>query len=114
MYESTRFAYWLDTFGLRACGAIASRSALPDTGVEPRYLMDFWALRCLEEVADADVADTLMDFLFASQDASTASLVWLTTILAERPDILQKVCTCCCSSPLYVLYCIIHVIIIEN
>lgn len=77
--------------------------------------MDFWALRCLEEVAEADaageappghtsdeaMADTVMDFLFASQDASTASLVWLTAILAERPDVLQRVCTCCCSSPLF-------------
>lgn len=68
--------------------------------------MDFWALRCLEEIAEAEeqgtpppehtsdcaMADTVMDFLFASQDASTASLVWLTCLLAERPDILAKVC----------------------
>ena len=88
--------------------------------------MDFWALRCLEEVAEADaageappghtsneaMADTVMDFLFASQDASTASLVWLTAILAERPDILQKVCTCCCSSTYLILYYITTVIII--
>lgn len=67
--------------------------------------MDFWAQRCLEEVAEADaaglphpqhttdtaMADTIMDFLFASQDASTASLVWLTCIMADRPDILAKV-----------------------
>ena len=87
--------------------------------------MDFWAQRCLEEVAeagaaglphpqhttDAAMADTIMDFLFASQDASTASLVWLTCIMADRPDILakvnlvseasstgssNKVCTCFC------------------
>ena len=32
-----------------------------------------------------------MDFLFASQDASTASLVWLTCLLCEQPDVLQKV-----------------------
>ncbi len=79
------------------------------TGVEPRCLMDFWALRCLEEVADSEavgeappghtsdeaMADTIMDFLFASQDASTASLVWLTAILAQRPDVLRKVRACC-------------------
>jgi cytochrome P450 family 710 subfamily A protein len=67
--------------------------------------MDFWALRCLEEVAEAEaagtkppqhtsnhaMADTVMDFLFASQDASTASLVWLTCLLADRPHILAKV-----------------------
>ena len=74
-------------------------------GAEPRCLMDFWAQRCLEEIEDADkaglpqpghttdtaMADTIMDFLFASQDASTASLVWLTCIMADRPDILAKV-----------------------
>lgn len=67
--------------------------------------MDFWALRCLEEIAEAvaagtappghtsdeAMADTVMDFLFASQDASTASLVWLTAVLAERPVVLAKV-----------------------
>lgn len=37
-------------------------------------------------------ADTVMDFLFASQDASTASLVWLTCLLSERPGVLIKVC----------------------
>ena len=40
-----------------------------------------------------------MDFLFASQDASTASLVWLTCLLAERPDVLQKVRLVTVSSP---------------
>ena len=67
--------------------------------------MDFWAQRCLEEVAEAAqngvpppghasnhaMADTVMDFLFASQDASTASLVWTLCLMADHPDILQKV-----------------------
>ena len=67
--------------------------------------MDFWAQRCLDEIEEADaaglpqpghttdaaMADTVMDFLFASQDASTASLVWLTCVMADRPDILAKV-----------------------
>lgn len=67
--------------------------------------MDFWAQRCLEEVAEAEaegvappghtsnhaMADTVMDFLFASQDASTASLVWTMCLMADHPDILQKV-----------------------
>lgn len=68
--------------------------------------MDFWALRCLEEmreaeeqgkepdkhVSDIGMADTVMDFLFASQDASTASLVWMISLMADHPDILAKVC----------------------
>lgn len=76
-------------------------------GGEPRCLMDFWAQRCLEEVAEADqqgvpppghasdqaMADTVMDFLFASQDASTASLVWTMCLLADHPDVLHKVRT---------------------
>lgn len=67
--------------------------------------MDFWAQRCLEEIAEAEVqgvpppghtsdhamADTVMDFLFASQDASTASLTWVMTLMADHPDILDKV-----------------------
>ena len=67
--------------------------------------MDFWALRCLEEMREAEeqgvpppghvldraMADTVMDFLFASQDASTASLVWMVCLMAENPDMLAKV-----------------------
>lgn len=76
------------------------------TGQAPKCLMDFWALRCLEEVREAEaagepaprhtgnpeMADTVMDFLFASQDASTASLVWMIVLMAEHPDVLEKVC----------------------
>ena len=67
--------------------------------------MDFWALRCLEEMREAEeagmqpgahtgdqeMADTIMDFLFASQDASTASLVWMMCLMAGYPDVLAKV-----------------------
>lgn len=67
--------------------------------------MDFWAQRCLQEIDEAaaegrwpdehttdfSMAETVMDFLFASQDASTASLVWMVSLLADFPDILQKV-----------------------
>ena len=74
-------------------------------GQEPRCLMDFWAQRCLEEVAEAqaagqplpehstdhEMADTVMDFLFASQDASTSSLVWMICLMADRPEMLAKV-----------------------
>lgn len=67
--------------------------------------MDYWAQNCLAEVAeaarggvpppghcsDAAMADTVMDFLFASQDASTASLVWTLTLMADHPHILEQV-----------------------
>lgn len=67
--------------------------------------MDFWAQRCVEEIAEAEatgkqadkhttdlgMGDTIMDFLFASQDASTASLVWMLNLMADYPDVLEKV-----------------------
>ena len=34
-----------------------------------------------------------MDFLFASQDASTSSLVWLVALMADHPNVLAKVCS---------------------
>ena len=75
------------------------------SGGEPRCLADFWVRRCLEEIAEAEeqgmaqpshttdwkMADALILFLFASQDASTASLAWTTTLMADRPDILSRV-----------------------
>lgn len=78
----------------------------PQEGKPPRCLMDFWAQRCLEEIKEAEeqhvlphthttdraMADTVMDFLFASQDATTAAVVWVTVLMADYPDVLQKVC----------------------
>ncbi|PRW58849.1 cytochrome P450 [Chlorella sorokiniana] len=74
-------------------------------GGEPRCLMDFWAQKCLAEIEEAEaeglpppshttihrMADAMIDFLFASQDASTASLVWCLTLMADHPDMLAKV-----------------------
>lgn len=40
---------------------------------------------------DKKIAETVMDFLFASQDASTASLVWTITLMAEHPEVLARV-----------------------
>lgn len=37
------------------------------------------------------MAYTVMDFLFASQDASTASLVWMLAQMAEHPDVFARV-----------------------
>lgn len=84
---------------------MGERLLVVQEGKEPACLMDFWALRCLEEIREAaeagrqpdehtsdhGMADTVMDFLFASQDASTASLVWMISLMADHPDILRKV-----------------------
>ena len=74
-------------------------------GGEPVCLLDYWSQRINEEIAEAKLAgeepgehckdsemgDTMMDFLFAAQDASTSSLTWAATFMCERPDILAKV-----------------------
>lgn len=51
-----------------------------EKGVPPPFYCD-----------NAKMADSVMDFLFASQDASTASLVWTLTQMAEHPEVLEKV-----------------------
>jgi sterol 22-desaturase len=40
------------------------------------------------------MAEVIMDFLFASQDASTSSLTWTLALLDEHPEVLEKVQTC--------------------
>mmetsp|Transcript_4524 Transcript_4524/g.7920 ORF Transcript_4524/g.7920 Transcript_4524/m.7920 type:complete len:515 (-) Transcript_4524:2001-3545(-) len=74
-------------------------------GGEPRCLLDFWSQRILEELklnqiendeipeysSDFGMGEVMLDFLFASQDASTASLAWIFTLMADNPSILEKV-----------------------
>ncbi|KAK4526335.1 hypothetical protein GAYE_SCF23G4249 [Galdieria yellowstonensis] len=82
---------------------IQSKRYMADGG-SPRCLLDFWTQRVLEEVEEAaqqgrsvsyannrKMAETMMDFLFASQDASTASLTWTLALMADHPDILKRV-----------------------
>lgn len=72
---------------------------------EPCCLLDYWCERCLNEIAEAEardepppphttplrIADAVLDFLFASQDASTASLTWCVTLTADHPEVLHRV-----------------------
>lgn len=74
-------------------------------GEEPSCLVDFWMekmVKLIEEAKanntplpthhdDYEIACVVLDFLFASQDASTSSLVWTITLLAENPDVMEKV-----------------------
>jgi C-22 sterol desaturase len=39
---------------------------------------------------DYEIAQTLFTFLFASQDATSSAATWLFQIVADRPDVLQK------------------------
>lgn len=45
----------------------------------------------LREFSDYEIAMTLFTFLFASQDATSSASTWLFQILADRPDLLDKV-----------------------
>ncbi len=84
-------------------GAAVRARAHAAAGGAPRCLLDFWARRCAEEAAavadapppahtaDGRMADAMLEFLFASQDASTASLCWTVALLADRPAVLARV-----------------------
>ena len=83
----------------------SSRRAMSKPNAEPDCLLDFWSIEVNEQVAQAkeagepephfandhDMADSIMDFLFASQDASTASLTMITATMREHPEILARV-----------------------
>jgi len=76
-----------------------------EAGNEPTCLIDFWSQRVLEEIQECDsknepyphyasdsgMGEVMLDFLFASQDASTASLAWIITLCSDFPEVLQKI-----------------------
>eukprot|EP00339_Tiarina_fusa_P013765 CAMPEP_0117007806 /NCGR_PEP_ID=MMETSP0472-20121206/7555_1 /TAXON_ID=693140 ORGANISM="Tiarina fusus, Strain LIS" /NCGR_SAMPLE_ID=MMETSP0472 /ASSEMBLY_ACC=CAM_ASM_000603 /LENGTH=428 /DNA_ID=CAMNT_0004709681 /DNA_START=167 /DNA_END=1450 /DNA_ORIENTATION=+ len=87
-------------------GECARKSKLRmEKGEEPSCLLDFWMVHTIQEIkdakenglpapphsADGEIGNTTLDFLFAAQDASTASLVWVMQLLADNPEILKKV-----------------------
>lgn len=45
----------------------------------------------LRDFTDYEIAQTVFTFLFASQDATSAACTWLFQIMADRPEILDKV-----------------------
>ena len=45
-----------------------------------------------EYSSDLKMAITVMDFLFAAKDASTASLAQSVTLMSDYPQVLTKVC----------------------
>ncbi|KAL3522685.1 hypothetical protein ACH5RR_015519 [Cinchona calisaya] len=81
-------------------------------GDEPTCLIDFWMqenLRCKAKIAEKEgngndsdylkgfnydhkeLGGHLFDFLFAAQDASTSSLLWVIALLDSHPHVLEKV-----------------------
>ncbi|KAK3350247.1 cytochrome P450 [Lasiosphaeria hispida] len=44
----------------------------------------------IREFSDGEIGETLFTFLFASQDASSSATTWLFQVLAQRPDVLDR------------------------
>jgi len=45
----------------------------------------------LRDFTDYEIAQTIFTFLFASQDATSSAATWLFQIMAQRPDVLDRV-----------------------
>lgn len=45
----------------------------------------------LRDFTDREIAQTLFAFLFASQDATSSAATWLFQIMAQRPDVLDRI-----------------------
>jgi C-22 sterol desaturase len=92
----------------------AACKARMSTGATPTCLVDHWVLHMLEsnryrerikageesvekpanlirEFTNKEIGETLFTFLFASQDASSSATTWLFQIIAQRPDVLDRV-----------------------
>lgn len=89
------------------------RAARTDDSIQPECLLDFWMVGTNERLDewekkkaesdnpesiekplfsdDYDIGHTVLDFLFASQDASSASLTWVCHFLGKNPDMLKRV-----------------------
>ncbi|KKK15874.1 hypothetical protein P175DRAFT_0501211 [Aspergillus ochraceoroseus IBT 24754] len=61
---------------------IAKGIKVDDSEKPPMALRDF---------TDYEIAQTIFTFLFASQDATSAASTWLFQLMADRPEILDKV-----------------------
>jgi len=75
----------LDFWMTDTVAALDKYEADKEAGVDPSTLV------VPPHSSDEDVASTLLDFLFAAQDASSSSLTWCAHYLAKYPDVLEKV-----------------------
>ncbi|KAI1869779.1 uncharacterized protein JN550_005760 [Neoarthrinium moseri] len=83
------------------------------SGAEPTCIVDQWVLHMMEskqyyeriaagevglekptnlirEFTNEEIGQTMFTFLFASQDASSSATTWMFQILAQRPDVLDR------------------------
>ncbi|KAL4871603.1 hypothetical protein BDV12DRAFT_164046 [Aspergillus spectabilis] len=61
---------------------IAKGVAVDSSEKPPQVLRDF---------TDYEISQTIFTFLFASQDATSSACTWLFQLMADRPDLLDKV-----------------------
>lgn len=94
--------------------AAACKVNMAKPGAVPTCVVDHWVLHMMEseryralveagetglekpsnmirEFTNEEIADTLFTFLFASQDASSSATTWLFQIMAQRPDVLDRI-----------------------
>jgi len=74
-------------------GVVRSSRQSTKSGKSPECLLDVWMeseIASNEFLPEADVALHILDFLFASQDATTSAIVWIMVVLAERADIRKR------------------------
>ncbi|KAK3386157.1 cytochrome P450 [Podospora didyma] len=94
------------------CAAVC-KANMATPGATPTSIVDHWVLHMFEsnryreriaagetdvekppnlirEFTDDEIGETLFTFLFASQDASSSATTWLFQILAQRPDVLDR------------------------
>ncbi|KAJ4391907.1 hypothetical protein N0V93_005527 [Gnomoniopsis smithogilvyi] len=92
----------------------AARKANMAAGAPPTCTVDHWVLHMMaserynqkiaagetrverptnliREFTNREIGETLFTFLFASQDASSSATTWMFQILAQRPDVLDRV-----------------------
>lgn len=109
---------WLGRRTVRAVHAEFARCAAAAkanmaTGAKPTSIIDHWVAHMFEsnryreriaagetdvekpsnlirEFTNQEISETLFTFLFASQDASSSATTWLFQILAQRPDVLDR------------------------
>lgn len=108
-FRNARLAFGRLIDTLTACTE-QSEKKMMQSNQEPTCLIDFWMQEVLKELNEAnnnklnglqnppkytnkELGGHLFDFLFASQDASTSSLLWAVAILDSYPHILEKVRT---------------------
>ncbi|KAL2524355.1 Cytochrome [Abeliophyllum distichum] len=82
-------------------GCVEESEKKMKNGEEPSCLIDFWMQEHLRELSETsinpfeltykEIGGHLFDFLFASQDASTSSLLWAVAFLDSHPEVLDRV-----------------------